>query len=223
MKEKHRVPPYGIFLLVLLPMLLCYLLPGYGADHKSISFYWSFLKCNSRGEISPLDTQCKFLAPEENFFKIYLRADAGVYLYLFHFSYEKELNLLFPDSVYLGSSIYPADREYYIPGAEDWFALDSRPDNHRMEGRIEKFYLLASSSRLEGLERLTRQFLVSRTADRKQQVINRILNIKNKASSFAAPVENPVMITTRFRSGEESLVYRVEAEELYARIIRLEY
>lgn len=127
--------------------------------------------------------------------KFYFEPQSDCYIYFFYYSSQGDLHLLFPSGV--SSSRLSAGTQYYIPAGNDWFELDE------VTG-IEKFYLLASASKLEKLEALYRKHVnLSDPDDIKASsgsILSEIKKLKRQHRTLSTVAERPARIGGSFRS-----------------------
>lgn len=127
--------------------------------------------------------------------KFYFEPQTECYIYLFYYSSQGELHLLFPTG--MPSSRLSAGTRYYIPSGKTWFELDD-------ETGIEKFYLLASVTKLVKLESLYRQYLkMSDPADITASIasiFSEIKRLKRQHRTLSTVAERPARIGGNFRS-----------------------
>jgi len=127
--------------------------------------------------------------------KFFLEPTSVGYFYLLHIGPDGDLSLLFPPDPQ--KAHVPAGRQFYVPEGPLWFELDAASGK-------EKFFFLASKSRLSQLESLyARLATLKDHADIQsstQAVLDEITSLNKKRRSLAAPAEKPVRIAGKFRA-----------------------
>ncbi len=160
--------------------------------------------------------------------KIYFRPINNAYIYLFLQDAQGELYFLFPEVISNFDGFYSYNKNYNVPGGDNWFFLD---DVHG----TEKFYLLVSNERLIDLENLTGNYLEyyysnSITEDTlneaRQLVVEEIKRIRLEQSMDENLKEDIVLVACDFRGmGDlyEFYALDVEVDGFYAKTIRIEH
>jgi len=127
--------------------------------------------------------------------KFFLEPKSDAYFYLFHLGPHGGLALLFPPD--LKKPQAPPGQPLYVPEGSLWFELDATSGT-------EKFFFLASKSRLSGLENLyAHHTTLKDRADIQsstQAVLDEISRLNKQHRSLAAPAEKPVRIAGKFRA-----------------------
>lgn len=126
-----------------------------------------------------------------DYFKFYLEKDAPCHVYLVYFSAQGDVHLLFP----AGSDEPPPVDEtavaHYVPAGKQWFRFDTTVGE-------ERFYLLASTARLTGLEDLFRDLSAAdNVADRdllRIRVKGEVRRLRWENRNFQRAAERPVAI-----------------------------
>lgn len=206
-----------IFLLVAVPLF-------------SLSFKWAFLYKQADNE-DPQTIDYQSISTQltsGDQIKIYFRPISNAYIYFFLQDAQEELYLLFPEVISDFNRFYSYNKNYYVPGGDNWFFLD---DVHG----TEKFYLLVSNERLTGLENLMENYLeyyysnpVSEDAlmETRQMVIEEIKRIRLEQAMGENLREDIVLVACDFRGiGDlyEFNAVEVEADRFYAKTIRIEH
>ena len=144
----------------LLVVVMCiFFMPGmlpeaHGAE-DSFSFTWGFFLKDSGGSIRSLSFEGQELVANGDLLRIYLELRDRSYVYLYLFDSVEDLYMVFPPGPGFYSGGFPAWHKTYIPSGRNWFTLDD------IKG-TEKFFLLASPTRLTDLEELTGRFMADR-------------------------------------------------------------
>ncbi len=215
---------------VVLLFLLILLLSGTPLKHgfsqgdtaDQIAFRWAFVHRSpgSGKEIIDFAERPKISSGDK--LQVYLRPESEVYLYLFLYDTHRDLYLLFPDSPDYYKKTRLEEEDIYIPGRNDWFEWDESKGT-------ERFYLLASSTRLTDLEEKTERYVNSNQDGKlKSQLYDAIVLLRKQRSNLTAPSEKPVAIagTIKTRGAGSELAGKatlVEAESFYAKTLRLKH
>jgi hypothetical protein len=127
--------------------------------------------------------------------KFFLEPKSDAYFYLFHLGPHGNLSLLFPQD-WRTAPASPG-QPLYVPEGSLWFELDATSG-------MEKFFFLASKSRLGELENLFDRHttLKDRAAIQSstQAILDEISHLNKQRRSLAAPAEKPVRIAGKFRA-----------------------
>ena len=132
--------------------------------------------------------------------KFFIKLEPSVYLYFIYRSSQGEISVLFPYRFNQLDDNNSLSGKHYIPQGNQWFELDE----HTGE---EKFYLLASASRLFELEALINQY---ESADKAKKpglagkIISEIRNLRKRYLKFKTYAEKPVTIIGSLRGTEDS-------------------
>ena len=121
--------------------------------------------------------------------KIFLELQKKCFVYLFYYSSQGELIMLFPSD--LAASNDTPRSQFFIPPGTLWFELDE------VTG-LETFYLIASAQRLDQLEALYRTHAaLTRDNDLKesaQNILAEIKKIRRQHQTLTADAERPVRL-----------------------------
>jgi hypothetical protein len=185
-----------------------------------LKFKWAFLIRNEAGGAQVMDFKEKVAITKGDAIRIYLEPVTNVYLYLYLFDAQKQLRCLFPAAPDAYEKGAPPAAPHVLPGDGKWYVMDA-------EKGTEKFFLLASSTRLTTLEALTRKMIASPDdAEAKSRLLDEIQLVRRARGDLTAPVEKGVPIAgtvvavTRGEAGEATLT---EAPGFYARTLRMEH
>jgi hypothetical protein len=121
------------------------------------------------------------------------------FVYLFYQNQEGVIKMLFPYSLQQFEGDYQPNRRYYVPREEVWFRLDQNP------GR-EVFYLIASSKRLDELEKAYVRYDSAEAALKAETagaLLDRIKELRREHRELTSPAERPVPIGGALRSVEK--------------------
>ncbi len=131
--------------------------------------------------------------------KMMVELQRRCFVYLFHHNEQDGLKLLFPYALQQFEGDYQPDRRYYIPMGDAWFTLDQNP------GR-EVFYLIASSKRLEELEKAYVRYDSAEgalKAESARALLDQIKELRREHRELTSPAERPVPIGGALRSVEK--------------------
>ena len=228
LERAHSMKRNKIIICFLLSIIL--FISGFAEDipGNSICFNWAFVYKNLEDEIQSLD-----FSKQVNYFesgtrlKIYLEPIQQAYIYLLLYDTNKDLFLLFPERENGLFSEYTQGASFYIPARTKWFYLKNT-------GGLEIFYLIVSATRCHKLEQVIEEYLLlkekksvslSLLNNAKQVILDEIHAVKKENSIFKGLIEKPVIIAGDYR-GENNIlehVYRIQAENFYAKTIRVAY
>jgi len=197
------------------------------AQEAKLSFTWAFVKRAADGSAVPINFSEKVNIKSGDLFKIHIQPNAGTFVYLVLQDASDDTQLLFPESFDVFGKASYAQR-YFIPEGDNWFTLDSAKGT-------ERFYLVASSERLQTLESLI--LALQKTASNqgstagakaaaRQAVLDEIKRLNQQHSQLAVAAEKPVTIAGGTRGINEAiarLATRIEAAGYYSKIFRLEH
>jgi hypothetical protein len=213
-----RALPISIFFLFFIFSL-------FGEDDVKISFKWAFLKQSKSGTIEAVDFSKEVSFTKDDKLKISINPLKSAYVYLYYVDFNNDLFVIFPEKF---DADYKTDKTYYIPENEgEWFTFD--------EGHgLDKFYLLASFSRLKDLENLTKEFMSlsdnkktspDKLANAKKALIDEILNLRLSYSKFTVYAEKPTSIagTSRGISDVKITMLGIEANKFYGKVLRINH
>jgi hypothetical protein len=197
---------------------------AYAQDDSSdrVVFKWAFIHRSADGQKEVIDFEKRQKVTSGDKLQIYLGPMSEAYLYLFLYDAHKDLYLLFPESpdYYERKSLEKED--IYVPGEHEWFEWDTSKGT-------ERFYLLASSTRLTELEEKTARYLANNQDSKlKSQLYDEIATLRKQKSNLTTTSEKPVAIagTIRTRGADSELLgdaTLVEAEEFYGKTLRLRH
>ncbi len=131
--------------------------------------------------------------------KMMVELERRCFVYIFHHNQEDGIKLLFPYSLQQFEGDYQPNRRYYIPRGEAWFKLDKNPGK-------EVFYLIASSKRLDELEKAYLRYNSAEAASKAETataLLDQIKEIRREHRELTSPAERPVPIGGALRSVEK--------------------
>ena len=163
---RHKKAVFSAIILFVAVLFLSHL---YAAE-KPVQFSWAVLTDTPDG-LRPVDFNTPVTLSSGTTIQIYLEQKPNTYIYLYLIDSQGNLNFLFPETNFY-DSVEPVDKIFRIPPEMERFVLTP-------PGGQEKFYLMASSSRLVDLEKLTAAFLKSpQNREQNAAVINEIKRIR---------------------------------------------
>ena len=183
-----------------------------------VQFSWAVLSDTPEG-LKTLDFTKPKTLPDGTTIQIYLEQKPGVYIYIYLIDSRGALDFLFPGDIDFYNSVTPTDRIFRIPADTDRFELTP-------PGGQEKLHLIASSSRLTGLEKLTADYLEQPEDPQRQAAVTQEMKrIRKQHSKLAQTTETsvPVAGTVRSRGAlfDSFEVTKVNAKSFYSRILRI--
>lgn len=166
------------------------------SEQDSLHFHFgalALLKKQKPSELVPLASNSTLTTGDR--IKFFLETSKTAFFYIFHHGPDGALSLLFP--LDLKKAKMPAGKHAEIPEGTLWFVLDT------VTG-VEKFFLLASSSRLIRLEDLwarhtnLKDRLELRNSTR--SLMAEIARLNKQSSSLTAAAEKPVRLAGKIRT-----------------------
>ena len=174
----------------------CLQAQGNPSNQNALSFLFAVgAQTAKQGDSKPVPVDGNTVLASGDRIKFFLEPKSDGYFYLFHLGPNSDLSLLYPPD--LQKSHMSAGQPLYVPGGPMWFELDAASG-------IEKFFFLASKSRLSQLENLyARHTTLKDRADIQSStkaVLDEISRLNKERKSLAAPAEKPVRIAGKFRA-----------------------
>lgn len=192
---KHTAPAVLAFIILLYPSpyLRAQGSPsGQTALHFLIAVGAQVVK---HGDAKPVPVETHTVLNSGDRIKFFLEPKSDAYFYLFHLGPNSDLSLLFPPD--MKKSQVQTGQSLYVPDGPLWFELDAASG-------AEKFFFLASKSRLAQLENLyDRHTTLKDQADIQsstQAILDEVARLNKQRRSLAAPAEKPVRIAGKFRA-----------------------
>lgn len=188
-----------------------------------IVFKWAFLLTKEGQKEQVIDAKATTSVTAKDMLQIYFERENEVYIYIFLLGTNNSLDMLYP--------VHPADfsgnasvkGKIYLPGKDRYFQFDDNPGD-------EKFFFLASATRLEELESLTTDYIQEQVNkdEKKAKVLDSIKQIRRKYSQLTSLVEKgvPIAGTIKYRTirpPDPVSANLVEAEQFYSETIRLKH
>lgn len=166
----------------------------------NVDFRWAFAAMSVQDGKNTMRsvTQDMALASGDQL-KMMVELQRRCFVYLFHQGREDGLKMLFPYSLQQFEGDYQPNRRYYVPRGDGWFRLDQNP------GR-EVFYLIASSKRLEDLEKAYVRYDGAQPAAKAETagaLLDKIRELRREHRELTSPAERPVPIGGALRSVEK--------------------
>jgi hypothetical protein len=169
------------------------------ADQKEgmdVVFHWAFGSVRNRAQ----GTQFEQITGDTRLssgdqIKFFLKPASGCFVYLIYQSSQGELSVLYPYRFKKKSSGELNPKGYYIPEGNEWFQLDENMGQ-------ERFYLLASDTRLGRLEDLINQYESGdkgKKPELLQQILSEIDLLRRKNFKPKANAERPLSIVGNLR------------------------
>lgn len=164
---------------------------------SDVDFRWAFV-ANSmkdgRRVTGPVSQNMALKSGDK--LKMMVELQKRCFVYLFHFDERSGVKLLFPYTLAQLTQHCQTGTRYSIPRADGWFRLDNNPGK-------EFFYLIASASRLDGLEQAYSQYCSASGQAKTVQgkaLLERIKVLSKEHPDLCAPAERPVTIGGALRS-----------------------
>ena len=165
-----------------------------------VDFRWAFAAISAQdGKNSTRPVTQDMVLESGDQLKMMVELQRRCFVYVFHHDRDNGLRLLFPYALQQFEGDYQPNRRYYIPRGEAWFKLDQNP------GR-EVFYLIASSKRLEELEKAYLRYDSAEAAlkaETARALLDQIRELRRGHRELASPAERPVPIGGALRSVEK--------------------
>lgn len=161
--------------------------------------------------------------------KFFSAHDSPCYVYWIHLDSRRRIHLLHP--VRSGGTDLPpvAGEAFFIPVGADWFRLDDQVGE-------ERFYLLASTVRLDRLETLLSDLSASRQAAAESHtpaILEEIRSLRRQHGRFKKPAERPPTIMGQVRSGDQGtwpdleqvkhMATRVRTNIFYSKVFTIDH
>jgi hypothetical protein len=189
-------------LMLLLVILVSWPVGAWGAGaQEMVKFRWAF------GALSQTETEFKLqpigsssVLKTGDQLKMMVELETDCFVYVIHHSSQGDIKLLFPYSLKQLATDYQQQRKYFIPEGDRWFELDPHVGH-------ETFYLLASTKRLESLERLFEPYEKADSTGKTEfskQVLDEINTLKRQHRELTAAAERPETIGGAVRGFEKA-------------------
>jgi len=144
-----------LLVLTIVLLFMAGMVPAVLGAEGSLAFTWGFFLKDSAGEIRSLSFDSQEEVVGGDLLRIYLELRDSSYVYLYLHDSMDDLYMVFPPDPGFYSREFPAWHKTYIPSGRNWFTLDDTKG-------IERFFLLASKTRLADLEKMTARFMADK-------------------------------------------------------------
>lgn len=199
-------------------------------NESGIKFLWAFgaIKKTEDGSVfKSIDRDTTLNTGDK--IKFFIRLDRQCFVYLIYRSSRHEIKALFPHRFEVKENEYNISQNYYIPIGNQWFELDDHVGK-------EKFYLLASTNRLNELEAIINQYESADPA-RQPVIANKIqLEIRKLRKNhliLKSYAERPVNIIGALRGTDKAekdgsydvanFAIEISADKLYSRTFTIDH
>ena len=192
----HSAAPAVLAIVLLLYPPPCLNAQSSPSGHGALHFLFAAgAQTAGQGDSKPVPVETHSSLNSGDRIKFFLESKSDAYFYLFHLGPDSNLSLLYPSD--LKKSQTQPGQPFYVPAGPMWFELDAARGT-------EKFFFLASKSRLTHLENLyARHTTLKDPADTQsstQAILDEISSLNKQRKSLAAPAEKPVRIAGKFRA-----------------------
>jgi hypothetical protein len=193
---------------------------AYSIEEDSVLFSWGIvLKDQAKG--TETITNASEIEIQRESFKFIFKPWVNVFVYLYHYTLDDELSLLFPRNSRFFDGGYETGEWYDIPqGHPVWFPISNKNTG------LGKYYLLVSKTRLKKLESLTAKLVKSNDTGKndtktQKEILDEIKSLINQQTISTGEIEKPVPIAGTFKTGETENVYEVRGVSFYARVFSI--
>jgi hypothetical protein len=219
---------------LILGALMVFSINGWAVDESpadGVRFWWAFaarVTQNGSEKLVRIEKDTPLQTGDQ--MKMFIKPQSDCYIYLLYLSSAAELMLLYPNDLF--DSVSKPGDDHFIPNSSAWFALDDQTGK-------EKFYLLASKKRLNGLESLLHRHLDKHTGvitddAAVRAVLAHIKDIKRQNRNFSTAAEKPIRIGGNFRGTQQAqnptdlrdvtqLAVEITAPEFYSRTFTIDH
>jgi len=204
--------------LVIVLLLTC--MTTFSQAKSTVEFSWAVLTDTTTG-VKPLNFSPTPKLKSGTTLQIYIEQKPGAFIYIYLTDSTGGLSFIFPGDPRHYDSTTPTERIVRIPPNTARFKI-MPPDGQ------EKFYLLASPTKLAKLEQLTAAYM-NNDDDTvlRANVIKELKLLHRKHSSLAQKTETSVPVAgtvrTRSASGRSFDAVQVKADGVYSRILRINH
>jgi hypothetical protein len=166
-----------------------------------VKFRWAFGALKQDGadmKLETIGTSTSLKTGDQ--LKMMVERESDCYVYVIHHSSQNTIRLLFPYTLTQLADDYLQQKKYYIPQTDRWFELDQHSGP-------ETFYLVASATRLDVLERLLDHYERAEApnkADIVRQILDEIRTLKKQHRELASAAERPETIGGAVRGFEKA-------------------
>jgi hypothetical protein len=171
--------------------------PSGKSDIGFLFAFGAYVGPQGKGKVVSVQNETTLRAGDR--LKLFFEPKNDQYFYLLHISSQGELTPLFPGQAQPAK--VAAGTQLFIPAGNNWFELDAHPGQ-------EKFFLLATAERLDGLEALcARHTALTDKAEAQSStdaILDEIKRLRQKHKQLSAPAEKPVRIGGSVRGQQPS-------------------
>jgi len=195
-------------------------MPTHLPAETPVQFSWAVLTDTDKGP-RPIDFSSPATLPNGTTMQFYIEQKPGTFIYIYLIDSTDNLEFLYPGEADYYNSVAPVERIFRIPADKDRFELTP-------PGGQEKLYILASSTRLIRLEKLTAVYVENpRDPVHKASVINELKQIRRQHSKLAQSTETSVPVAGTIRSRgipfDSFEATKVNAADFYSKILRINH
>lgn len=198
-------------------------------EGNPVRFRWAMVAIAAQGgEIRLIDKDTVLHTGDE--IKMAVELESRCYVYVVWVDSAGRVHRLFPYTWEQFGRDYKVGASYYIPPGPPWFRLDA-------EEGIEKVYLVASSTRMDVLERHLRAYEDGPTQEKPalaEAVGTELKRLRKVAMKFSRPAERPVALAGSLRGDQDSetdsskpdvatMATEIKAPSLYCRTFTIEH
>jgi hypothetical protein len=195
----------------------------------SVCFSWAFgayVKGDGKRKLVKIERDRELKTGDQ--LKMLIKLKRKCYLYVFYYSAQGQLYMLFPYSLDQFTTDYVLSKEYYIPQGDFVFQLDNTVGE-------EKFYLIASVSRLSELENLFGSYESVQDFKKPEYLQKIIAELKQlrKKQKLTTEAERPLSSLGPIRAsivedkselkGLDKITTEYNADEFFAKTITIEH
>jgi len=196
---RYRQLRFIALFCILISIILSHSISVAQAQESQLKIYWAFgALIGDQNQQQLVSIERKAVLRTGDRIKILFEPQTECFIYLFYYSSQEELAMLFPPDP-SDARIMPGIK-YSIPAKNQWFKLDDATG-------IEKFYLIASVRRLEELEALYQKHSAVTQADDIQAstraILAEIKQLQRKHRKLTAAAERPVRLGGNFRGVQQ--------------------
>ena len=186
-------------------------------DEDNINFLWAFEALVAEGSVTrqvPITEDMALKTGDQ--LKMFVELRKPCFVYVIHHGAQGEIQRLFPYDTQQFTTDYQTSKVYAIPPDDGWFRVNEQA------GR-ETFYVLASSQRLTGVEKLLDTYAAAKPAEQAQVAINVLAEIRNLIKQHRSSVKpgRPVPIAGNMRQGVEGV--EISAHNFYSKTFTIEH
>ena len=191
-----RTAPAALALLFWLNPTPCLRAQGSPSGQNTLNFLFAVgAQLAKQDDAKPVPVETHTTLNSGDRIKFFLEPKSDAYFFLFHLGPNSELSLLYPPD--LKKSHAQPGKPFFVPDGPMWFELDAASGT-------EKFFFLASKSRLGELENLYARHIAlkdrAEIPSSTQAILDEISRLNKQRRSLAAPAEKPVRIAGKFRA-----------------------